>query len=118
VQQLPVFPFRYKALFSAMKKTSKEILDKHLKDDKLKALLLANYGFYGLPPSRLSVLGLFANVDYWMEGAYYPKGGDQVIPNAFVDCIRQKSREVLLAPRSCKLSLRMAKQPGRERRKV
>jgi len=95
-QQLPVFPFRYKALFSAMKKTSKEILDKHLKDDKLKALLLANYGFYGLPPSRLSVLGLFANVDYWMEGAYYPKGGDQVIPNAFVDCIRQNHGEVLL----------------------
>jgi prolycopene isomerase len=95
-QQLPVFPFRYKSLFSVMKKTVKEILDKHLKNNKLKAILFANYGFYGLPPSRLSVLGLCANVDYWMQGAFYPKGGNQMIPNAFVDIIKQNHGEILL----------------------
>jgi phytoene dehydrogenase-like protein len=95
-QQIPVFPFRYKSLFSAMKKTVKELLDKHLKNDKLKALIFANYGFYGLPPSMLSMYGLFGNVDFWLKGAYYPKGGNQAIPRAFVDVIKQNQGEVML----------------------
>jgi all-trans-retinol 13,14-reductase len=93
-QQLPVFPFRYKSLFPAMKKTIRQLLDKHLKDDKLKALLFANYCFFGLPPNKLNVYALFANVDYWMEGAYYPKGGNQVIPNAFVDLIEKNNGDI------------------------
>jgi prolycopene isomerase len=95
-QQLPVFPLRYRSLFSAMKKTVKQLLDKHLKNSQLKALLFANYGFYGLPPSKLNMLGLFANLDYWTNGAYYPKGGNQVVPDAFVTCIKRSKGEILL----------------------
>lgn len=95
-QQLPVFPFRYRALFPALKKTVGELLGKHLNDDKLKALLWANWGFFGLPISKLNVVSVFANIDYWMLGAYYPKGGSQMVSNAFVDVIEQDGGEVVL----------------------
>jgi len=95
-QQLPIFPFRYKSLFANMKKTVKQLLDKHLKDEKLKTILFANYSFYGLPPSQVSVLSAVGNINYWKEGAYYPKGGNQVIPNAFVNVIRNNNGEMLL----------------------
>jgi all-trans-retinol 13,14-reductase len=95
-QQLPVFPLRYKSLFSTMKKTVKQLLDKHLKNSQLKALLFANYGFYGLPPSKLNMLGTFANMAFWTDGAYYPKGGNQVVPDAFVTYIKRSKGEILL----------------------
>ncbi|MBE0479266.1 NAD(P)-binding protein, partial [Candidatus Aerophobetes bacterium] len=41
--QLPVFPFRYKSLFFALRKTGAQILDKYLKDERLKAILFANW---------------------------------------------------------------------------
>ncbi len=95
-QQLPVFPLRYKSLFSAMKKTVKQLLDRHIKSPQLKALLFANYGFYGLPPSKLNMLGLFANTAFWTDGAYYPKGGNQGLPDAFIACIKRFNGEILL----------------------
>lgn len=111
-QQLPVFPFRYRSLFPAMKKTVKQLLDKHLADGKLKALIFANFGFYGLPPSKLSMLGLAANVDYWMEGAYYPKGGNQTIPNAFVDLIKHNNGRVLFGAEVASMIIENGKALG------
>ena len=94
--QLPIFPIRYRALFPVMRKTTKHLIDKYLHDEKLKAILFANYGFYGLPPSKLNVTAVFANMDYWVSGAYYPKGGNQVIPDALVDLIRDNGGNVIL----------------------
>jgi all-trans-retinol 13,14-reductase len=94
-QQLPIFPFRYKAMFPAMKKTVKQLLDKHLTDEKLKALLFSNYGFYGLPPSKANLYPLVGNVSYWKDGAYYPKGGSQVTPDTFVEIVKNNGGEVL-----------------------
>ncbi len=93
-QQLPIFPLRYKTLFPSLKKTVRNLLDKHLKDEKLKALIFANYGFYGLPPSKVNMLAVVANLDYWIEGAYYPKGGNKVIPEAFVDFIQLNKGDI------------------------
>ena len=95
-QQLPVFPFKYRSLFPMLKKTVRQLLDKYINDDKLKAILLANYGFFGLPPSRLNALAVYGNITYWTDGAYYPKGGNQVIPNAFADIIKDNNGEIHL----------------------
>ena len=111
-QQLPVFPFRYKSLFPVMKKTIKQLLDKHLTDGNLKALLFANYGFFGLPPSKLSVFGLCGNVDFWMKGAYYPKGGNQVVPNAFVNLIRQNNGHILFGSEVASIIIKNNKALG------
>ena len=95
-KQLPGFPFQYKSLFFAMNKTLNQVLDKHIKDEKLKGLLFGNYGYFGLPPSRINILPLMANVAFWMEGSYYPIGGSQSISEAFVESIKRNSGEVRL----------------------
>ena len=95
-QQLPTFPFRYRSLFSAMTKTAKQIISKHLKDEKLMGLLLANYGFFGLPPSKSNILPLTANTAHWLEGSYHPEGGAQMIPNAFTDVIERNNGKIQL----------------------
>ena len=111
-QQLPIFPFRYKSLFPAMKKTVRQLLDKHLKDEKLKALLFANYGSFGLPPSKVNMLALCGNFDYWKEGAYYPKYGNQVIPDAFVDFIKRNNGDTLFGEEVASIMIENGKAVG------
>jgi len=95
-QQLPTFPFHYRSLFSAMTKTAKQIISKHLKDEKLMGLLLANYGYFGLPPGKSNILNLTANTAYWMDGSYYPVGGAQMVSNAFADQIERNNGKIQL----------------------
>jgi all-trans-retinol 13,14-reductase len=111
-QQLPVFPLRYRALFSVLKKTSKQLLDKHLKDDKLKALLLSDYGFYGLPPSKANPIPLIGNASYWRDGAYYPRGGSHVTVDAFIDTIKQNGGTVLFGEEAKSIIVENGKATG------
>jgi phytoene dehydrogenase-like protein len=95
--QLPFFPFKYRALLSVLSKTGAQLLKKHIKDKRLKALLFPNWFFYGLPPSRLnSFFSVLPNMGFWVMGAYYPKGGAQAVSNAFVDVIKENGGEIVL----------------------
>jgi len=97
--QLPFFPLLYRGLFPFINKTGTQFFDKHLNDERLKAILIGNWGFYGLPPSRLNIIySVFPNLDYF-KGAYYPKGGNQVMTNSFVDVIKDNNGEVVLNSR-------------------
>ncbi len=116
-QQLPVFPFRYKSLFSVMKKTTGQVLDKHLKDDKLKTLLLANYGFFGLPIYKSDILPIAGDITYWMDGAYHPKGGNQMVPDAFVNVIKGNNGGVLLGSEVTSILVENGKAIGVETKK-
>jgi all-trans-retinol 13,14-reductase len=95
-QLLPVFPIKFKTLFHDRKKTVKQLLDSYIKADKVKALLFANWGFYGLPPSRANMIAAIANASYLVDGAYYPLGGSQAIPNALVNTITSNGGEIHL----------------------
>jgi phytoene dehydrogenase-like protein len=99
--QLPVFPFRYKTLLFNMRKTAMKFLNKHVKDSKLRAILLGDWGFFGSLPSKFSVAPIFFNIGYFLNGAYYPKKGSQTVPNAFVDVINQNNGELIL---NCEVS--------------
>lgn len=94
--QLPFFPLLYRGLFPVINKTGAQFFDKHLNDERLKAILIGNWAFYGLPPSRLNIIcSVFPNLDFF-KGAYYPKGGNQVMTNSFVDVIKENNGEVAL----------------------
>jgi prolycopene isomerase len=94
--QLPIFPLRYPGLFPVLNRAGGQLFNKHLKDERLKAILLGNWGYYGLPPSKLSIIySVFPNFDF-LTGAYYPKGGNQMMSNSFVDIIKQNNGEVVL----------------------
>lgn len=116
--QLPVFPLRYRALFPVLKKTGAQLFDKYLKDGRLKGLLFSTWIYYGLPPSKLNIIySVIPNMDCWMMGAYYPKGGDQMVSNAFVDVIKENDGEVVLNSEVASIIIEKGKAIGVETKK-
>lgn len=61
---------------------------------KARAVLVAESGTYALPPSRVPVILHAALIDHFLKGAYYPKGGGQVLPAHLVDVVRANGGEV------------------------
>jgi phytoene dehydrogenase-like protein len=62
--------------------STKDYLEAHIRDPRLKAVLAAQWGDYGLPPG-LSPFTLHALiVSHYLRGAYYPRGGAGQIAEA------------------------------------
>jgi phytoene dehydrogenase-like protein len=67
--------------------TFAEMLDGFFDDPRLKLGLSGQWGYLGSPPQELSAVGMCQMiVNYWRDGAYYPRGGTQ----AFADAIAAK----------------------------
>ena len=58
------------------------LLDSCTQDQRLRAVMLGQSGDYGLPPSKVSALLHAGLANHYFQGAYYPKGGGQVISDA------------------------------------
>jgi phytoene dehydrogenase-like protein len=56
------------------RRTTRSWLDEHVRDQRLKAVLGARWGDYGLPPSRSAFLAHAVITAHYLEGAYYPSG--------------------------------------------
>jgi phytoene dehydrogenase-like protein len=54
-------------------------LDSCIKDPKLKGVILGQHGDYGLPPSEVAALMHVGMAHHYFQGAYYPKGGGQIM---------------------------------------
>jgi len=67
--------------------TLKELLDSCTRDPHLRAILCGQHGDYGLPPSRVSALLHAGLANHYFAGAYYPKGGGQIIADRIGDVI-------------------------------
>jgi all-trans-retinol 13,14-reductase len=79
---------------SILRKPLSELLDRHLRDEKLKALISQLWGYYGLPPSRLSALYYtIPTMEYFLDGAWYPVGKSQALSNAFLRSIEEGESE-------------------------
>lgn len=59
--------------------TAAKFLDTCTKNPKLRAVLLGQHGDYGLPPSEVAALLHAGLANHYFQGAYYPKGGGQVL---------------------------------------
>jgi len=91
------FPVEYPHLFKSYMKTWGQMMDDHIKNPKLKAIVSALWGYYGLPPSKLaSIYYALPTVSYLREGGYYPLGKSQKISNAFVEFIEERGGKVML----------------------
>ncbi|MBL8022010.1 MAG: NAD(P)/FAD-dependent oxidoreductase [Leptospirales bacterium] len=55
--------------------TTGEYLNLHFKNEKLKALLLSQWGDYGLPPAESTFVIHSLIVTHYLNGGYYPVGG-------------------------------------------
>jgi phytoene dehydrogenase-like protein len=55
-------------------RTTRSWLDEHVRDERLKAVLGARWGDYGLPPSRSAFLAHAVITAHYYDGGYYPSG--------------------------------------------
>ncbi len=94
------FPY----LFKCYNKTWGELVDEWIKNPKLKAIISAQWGYYGLPPSKLaSYYYALPAIGYLRAGGFYPHGRSQDISNALVKFIENHGGKVLLKTRVDKI---------------
>ena len=91
-----IFPLQYPKMWNVRNKTLADLLNDHVKDPDLKAVLSALWGYYGLPPSRLSGF-YYANAtgEYLKNGSYYIKARSQNLSNAIAEVIEDLGGRVL-----------------------
>jgi all-trans-retinol 13,14-reductase len=78
-------------------KTWGEMLETRVKNPKLQAVMSGQWGYYGLPPSKLSCFYYaLPFMGYLTEGGYYPKGRSQDISNALAKYIEAHGGKILL----------------------
>jgi all-trans-retinol 13,14-reductase len=101
---MSTFPTTYPHVFKSFGRTWGAVMDARIKDPKLKAIISSLWGYYGLPPSRLSsfyyALPTYA---YLSQGGFYPMGKSQAISDAFVKFIRGHGGEVRLGTRAAEI---------------
>ena len=94
------FPMDFPYLFRYAGSTWAQIIDPVIKDPKLKGIISAQWGYYGLPPSKLaSIYYGMPLYGYLTGGGFYPKGRSQTISNALVKFIEERGGRVLLNTR-------------------
>ena len=90
------FPMEYPKMWNARNKTLAELLDGFVKNPALKDALSAQWGYYGLPPSKLS--GFYYAVafgEYLRNGSYYVKPRSQALSDALADRIEASGGKIL-----------------------
>lgn len=78
-------------LFSA-----ERMINSHVKTPLLRAILAAQSGDHGLPPSMAPAAVHAAVTAHYFDGAYYPRGGGFAIPRAFVRALKRAGGELRL----------------------
>ncbi len=81
----------------AMGITLRELVDRHVHDERIDAIFCALWGYLGSPPFEVSAF-LFAQMwaSYHLGGCFYIRGGGQSLADAFVEVIEEKRGKVLL----------------------
>jgi prolycopene isomerase len=76
------------------------MVDARIRNPKLKAILSAQWGYYGLPPSKLaSVYYALPYLEFLEHGAHYPRGKSQRISDALVQFVSERGGTVMLGTR-------------------
>jgi all-trans-retinol 13,14-reductase len=104
---MAAFPQKFPVLFKNMNRTWGEMCDERVRNPKLKSVISSLWGYFGLPPSKLSAFYYaLPLVGYLEEGGYYPAGTSQAISNAFVGLIKKNGGEVRLNTRVARILTR------------
>ncbi len=74
-----------------------DMMNARVRNPRLRAILSGQWGYYGLPPSKLSCFYYaMPFLGYLAHGGFYPRGRSQDISNAFVKYITTRGGTVLL----------------------
>lgn len=94
------FPLTHRKMWDVRNKTFGDVLDDHVQDPKLRGVLSTFWGYYGLPPSKLS--GFYyciATASYIRFGGHYIKQRSQDLSDALMAAIVANGGQVLLGTR-------------------
>lgn len=73
-----------------------EMLDEFVQSPKLKSLICQFWGYFGLPPSKLSAnYFAYAWTDYHHYGGFYPVGRSQMISDKLISVLEGMGGEVI-----------------------
>jgi prolycopene isomerase len=89
-------PILYRKMWNVRNKTLADLLQDYVKDPALKDILAALWGYYGLPPSKLS--GFYyatATGGYLKNGSFHIKRRSQDLSYALVEAIENKGGRVI-----------------------
>lgn len=91
------FPLLYPTLITASSSTLEQFISQYTQNKKLKALVGNLWGFFGLPPEKLSALYyIVAFLEYYESGGYYIRGTFSHLVEAMVKKIREFGGEIKL----------------------
>ena len=101
------FPVDFPHLAKFHQSTWGQMVDSRIKNPRLKAVVSSQWGYYGLPPSKLSCFYYaLPFMGYLSGGGFYPKGRSQDISNAFARFIESHGGKILLNTRVEKILAR------------
>jgi phytoene dehydrogenase-like protein len=87
-------PFRTKDMGKYGLFSLKRVIDWHIKDPMLKAVLNIQCGDHGLPPFKASFPVHCAVMEHYFDGAFYPMGGGAGIVKAFTNNFKRLNGEL------------------------
>lgn len=100
-------PVDFPHLFKCFQRTWGAVLDERVADPKLRAVVSALWGYFGLPPSKLaSLYYMMPTWGYLTGGGYYPIGKSQKISDALVGFIEERGGKVKLRTRVEKILIK------------
>ena len=108
-----IFPLQYRKMWNVRKKTLEDLMNEYVKTPALKDALAALWGYYGLPPSKLS--GFYyavATGGYLRNGSYYVKERSQDLSYALADVIENSGGKILYETSAEKIVVKYKKVTG------
>lgn len=92
----PIFPIQYRKMWNVRKKTLADLMNEYVKAPALQDILGSLWGYYGLPPTKLS--GFYyavATGGYLKNGSYYIKERSQDLSYTLADVIEGSGGKIL-----------------------
>jgi all-trans-retinol 13,14-reductase len=98
-------PFRAPAMSRWILRSARALIEHHVSDPRLRAVLGAQAGDHGLPPSQAPAVIHAAVQGHYFDGGYYPRGGGGAIPRAFLRALRRAGGSIQVRARVSRILL-------------
>ena len=91
-----ISPFKYPKVLMSLFTNVGKYLDRIIKNERLKIILMGNLGYYGDDPYRLSLIFYaIAQTGYYRNGGAYIQGGSHQLPDAMAERIEKQGGKIL-----------------------
>lgn len=112
-EEFPMLPVKFPSLVKLVFTTFGQLLEKNIKDEKLKGIIGALWWLYGIPPDRVaSILYSVPSMNYYDFSGGYIKGTSQRISDLLVEKIKENGGDILLNTKIKKIFINDNKAAG------